>query len=134
MDTSKMTAGFTMSSRVRPICISKFQESISSKDVIIQSKRLIAEMKVFIWKNGRAEAQQGYNDDLVMPFGVGQYMRETAFKFKQHGIDLTKSMLNNTSTTQHQYSGGYSSQIIKNPYKINNPYSEGGSEDIKWLL
>ena len=25
-------------------------------------------MKVFIWKNGRAEAQGGYNDDLVMSF------------------------------------------------------------------
>jgi|TARA_R110000787_G_scaffold203040_1_gene313590 hypothetical protein len=134
MDTSKMTAGFSMTSRVRPICISKFQEAISDKGVTIQSRRLIEEMKVFIWKNGRAEAQTGYNDDLVMPFSIGQYMRDTAFKFKQHGIDLTKSMLNNTTTTSQKYSGGYSSQVIKNPYKVNNPYSEGGKEDISWLL
>ena len=28
-------------------------------------------MKTFVWKYGRAEAQQGYNDDLVMSFGIG---------------------------------------------------------------
>jgi hypothetical protein len=37
-------------------------------------------MKTFIWKYGRAEAQQGYNDDLVMSFGMGLYVRDTALK------------------------------------------------------
>ena len=49
-DHSKMVAGFTMSSRTRPMVIGKFQEYISDKGVTIQSKRLIEEMKVFIWK------------------------------------------------------------------------------------
>jgi hypothetical protein len=31
----------------------------ADRGVTIQSKRLIEEMKVFIWKNGRAEAQSG---------------------------------------------------------------------------
>ena len=133
IDTSKMTPGFTMSSRTRPICINKFQESIADKGVTIQSSRLISEMKVFIWKNGRAEAQQGYNDDLVLSFSIGQYIRDTAFKYNKNGIDLTKSMLNNTTSNKQQYLGGYSSNIDKNPFKINNPYS-GGEEDISWLL
>jgi hypothetical protein len=80
MDTSKMTPGFTMSSRLRPMVIGKFQEYISDKSVIIHSRRLLEEMKVFIWKNGRAEAQQGYNDDLVMSFGMAMFMRDTSFK------------------------------------------------------
>ena len=66
-----MVPGFTMSSRVRPMIISKFQESISDKGVTFYSKRLLEEMKTFIWKNGRPEAQSGYNDDLVMSFGMG---------------------------------------------------------------
>ena len=133
-DTSKMVAGFTMSSRTRPICISKLQESISDRGVIIQSKRLIEEMKVFVWKHGRAEAQIGYNDDLTMSFAMGQYMRETSFKFKQHGIDLAKSMLNSISTAKHNFAGGYSnSGLTDNPWKIDNPYSNG-EEDIRWLL
>jgi len=133
IDTSKMTPGFTMSSRTRPICINKFQEAIADKGVTIRSSRLISEMKTFIWKNGRAEAQSGYNDDLVMPFSIGQYIRDTAFKYNKNGIDLTKSMLNNTSTSQLKYLGGYSANSVDNPWKMDNPYSNG-EEDITWLL
>jgi len=133
MDTSKMTPGFTMSSRTRPMVISKFQESLSDKGVTFYSKRLLEEMRTFIWRNGRPEAQQGYNDDLVMSFGIGQYMRDTAFKYKQHGMDLTKNMLNNISSTKPKHVGAYSPSTDSNPFKIDNPYS-GGEEDIRWLL
>ncbi len=133
MDTSKMTPGFTMSSRTRPMIISKFQESLSDKGVTFQSKRLLEEMRTFIWKNGRPEAQQGYNDDLVMSFAMGQYMRDTAFKYKQHGMDLTKNMLDNISSNKPKHIGVYSPSINENPFKIDNPYS-GGEEDISWLL
>ena len=133
MDTSKMTPGFTMSSRTRPMVISKFQESLSDKGVTFQSKRLLEEMRTFVWKNGKPEAQSGYNDDLVLSFSMGQYMRDTAFKYKQHGMDLTKNMLNNISTNKPKHIGAYSPSTDKNPFKIDNPYS-GGEEDISWLL
>ena len=133
MDTSKMVPGFTMSSRTRPMVISKFQEYLSDKGVTFQSKRLLEEMRTFIWRNGKPEAQQGYNDDLIMSFGIAMYMRDTAFKFKQHGIDLTKSMLSNISSTNTKHIGAYTPLKDKNPYKIDNPYS-GKEEDIKWLL
>jgi hypothetical protein len=131
-DTSKMVAGFTMSSRTRPLVIGKFQEYISDRGVTIQSRRLLEEMKVFIWKNGRAEAQQGYNDDLVMAFGVGMYIRDTALKFRQRGLDLTRSALNNITVNRTQYQGAYYANKNDNPYYIENPY--GGKEDISWLL
>jgi hypothetical protein len=66
--TKNMTPGFTMSLRTRPMVISKFVEYIGDRGVTIKSKRLIEEMRVFIWKNGRAEAQSGYNDDLSNEF------------------------------------------------------------------
>jgi hypothetical protein len=135
MDTSKMVAGFTMSSRTRPMVIGKFQEYISDKGVTFYSKRLLEEMKTFIWRNGRPEAQSGYNDDLVMSFGTAMYMRDTAFKYKQQGVDLTKSMLNGIATNKTNYSGVYTPPGGQNdnPWKIDNPYS-GGEEDIRWLL
>ena len=142
MDTSKMVPGFTTTSKSRPMIIGKFQEYISDKGVTIQSKRLIEEMKVFVWKHGRAEAQSGYNDDLVISFGIAMYMRDTAFKFKQHGVDLTKSMLSSIATNRTSFNGVYvpgpnntNQQINEhnNPYQIDNPYSNG-KEDIKWLL
>ena len=131
MDTSKMVPGFTMSSRVRPMIIGKFQEYIADKSVIIQSSRLIGEMKVFIWKNGRAEAQQGYNDDLVMSFGIGMFMRDTSYKFRQQHLDMSKAALNSISTNKVGWSGVYSANNTQNPYKqqIN-----GREEDISWLL
>ena len=132
-DNSSMVPGFTMSMRTRPMAIGKFQEYVSDRAVTIQSKRLIEEMKVFIWKNGRAEAQTGYNDDLVMSFSIAMFMRDTAFKFRQQGIDLTKAALNNINKTTTTYTGVYSrTGGTQNPYQIENPY--GGKEDIKWLL
>ena len=134
MDTSKMTAGFTMSSRTRPMTIGKFQEYISDKGVTIQSSRLVSEMKVFIWKNGRAEAQQGYNDDLVMSFSIAMFMRDTAFKFRQQGLDLTKAALNNITSRKTSYQGVYN----MNSSQVQNPYRQdlggGKQEDISWLL
>ena len=131
MDTSKMVPGFTMSSRLRPMVIGKFQEYISDQSVIIHSRRLLEEMKVFIWKNGRAEAQQGYNDDLVMSFGMAMFMRDTSFKFRQNALDSSRATLNNISSNRVQYQGGY------NPNQIQNPYIQqigDRQEDISWLL
>ena len=69
-----------------------------------------------------------------MAFSIGCYLRETAFKLRQQEMDMTKSMLNNISSNTTTYSGGYSSDsAFKNPYKIDNPYSNG-EEDISWLI
>ena len=130
-DNSKMVAGFTMSSRTRPMIIGKFQEYISDKGVTIQSKRLIEEMKVFVWKNGRAEAQTGYNDDLVMAFGMGLYIRDTALKYKQRGIDITRQALSSMKVNRTAYQGAYFSQGADNPYHMD---TQGGKEDISWLI
>ena len=69
-----------------------------------------------------------------MAFSIGCYLRETAFKLRQQGTDMSKSMLNNITNSTSKYSGGYSSNsTFNNPYKIDNPYSNG-KEDISWLL
>jgi hypothetical protein len=133
MDYSKMTPGFSMSSSTRPIAIGKFQEAVRGRRVTFQSSRLLEEMKVFLWRNGRAEAQSGYNDDLIMAFSIACFLRESTFKMKETGKEMSKSLLNNINTNSNPYSGGYSSNDIQNPYKINNPYS-GNEDDISWLL
>jgi len=127
-----MVPGFTMSMRTRPLCINKFREFVGDKSVVIRSKRLIEEMKVFIWKNGRPEAQTGYNDDLVMSFGIGMFLRDTSLKFQQQSLDMTRATLGSVKSNKVTYSGGHSANnSIENPYemKIN-----GKSHDIGWLL
>ena len=132
MDTSRMVPGFTMSSRTRPMVVGKFQEYLSDKGVTFQSKRLLEEMRTFIWRNGRPEAQGGYNDDLVMAFGIAMHIRDTALKFRQRVIDITKKSLSNMSVNRSPYQLGYgSNQTNKNPYeqKFGND-----KEDIRWLF
>ena len=131
MDTSKMVPGFSMTSRVRPLIIGKLQEYVNDKSVTIQSKRLLEEMKVFMWKNGRAEAQQGYNDDLVMSFGIGMFMRDTSFKFSQQHLDMSKATLNGIATNKVSWKGGYNANNVDNPYMQD---INGNQEDISWLL
>jgi hypothetical protein len=130
-DTSKMTPGFTTSLRTRPLLINKGREYFGDHSVIIRSKRLIEEMKVFIWKNGRAEAQSGYNDDLVMAYSIGMYLRDTALKNKQQGLELTRATLNNISRST-PYQGAYFATGMDNPYSMR--VNGEGNEDISWLL
>ena len=129
-DTSKMVPGFTMSLKTRPLVINKGREYIGDHSVIIRSKRLIEEMKIFVWKNGRPEAQSGYNDDLVMSFNTAMYVRDTALKSKQQGLEWTRAALNNIQKPP-QYQGAYFASGNDNPYSIN---INGQSEDISWLL
>jgi len=130
-DPSKLVPGFSMNLRTRPLVINKFREYIGDKSVIIQSKRLVEEMKVFIWKNGKAEAQSGYNDDLVMSFGTAMYVRDTALKFKSQGVDLARAMLSNIAVNRPNFTGAYTPNQYNNPYQINYGH---GTEDISWLL
>jgi hypothetical protein len=130
-DPSKLVPGFSMNLRTRPLVINKFREYIGDKSVIIQSKRLVEEMKVFVWKNGKAEAQSGYNDDLVMSFGTAMYIRDTALKFKSQGVDLARAMLSNISVNKPSFNGAYTPNQYNNPYNVNYGH---GQEDISWLL
>jgi len=128
---SSMTPGFTMSLRTRPLVINKFREYIGDRSVTIQSKRLLEEMKVFVWKNGRPEAQSGYNDDLVMSFGMAMFLRDTSLKFQQQSLDMTRTALNNISSTNNASKGIYGGSSQNNPYNMG---IKGQQEDLRWLF
>jgi hypothetical protein len=129
-DISRMTPGFTTSLKTRPLVINKGREYLGDHSVILKSKRLIEEMKVFVWKNGRAEAQTGYNDDLVMAYSTAMYIRDTALKYRQQGLEMTKITLNNIQRSP-QYQGAYFASGPDNPYSMN---IKGQQENLNWLL
>lgn len=125
---TNMVAGFTMSHKIRPLSISKMELYIREKSCIIRSNRLLEELFVFIWKAGRAEAAQGYNDDLVMSFCSGLWVRDTALKLRQAGIDINKAAMSGLQST----AAVYKSSENRNTWKINT--TNGNTEDISWLL
>ena len=89
------------------------------------------EMRTFIWKNGRAEAQIGYNDDLVMSLATGCYVRDTALKFAQQGIDLTRATLKNLGKSTP---GIYTDNISKKNAGWSQDMGDFGQQDLTWLL
>ena len=93
----QMTAGFAMSSKTRPLVVEKMNQYFNEKALTIHSKRLLDELFVFIYFNLRAEAMVGYNDDLVISFAVGLWIRDTALRLRSQGIELQKRSLENIS-------------------------------------
>ena len=131
-DTNQLVPGFTTSSRTRPLIISKLEEYMREQLPIIRSKRLIQELFTFIWKGSRAEAQDGYNDDLVMSFGIALWVRDTAIRLKQEGMNLNRKALD----YMVRYSGA-SSPVYSSKMGGNNPWqmkTGDGTEDITWLI
>ena len=77
---SNTVLGFSTTSKTRPIIIAKLEEFIRNNLITIRSKRVINELRTFIWNNGRPEAMRGYNDDLTMALAIGCYVRDIAFE------------------------------------------------------
>jgi hypothetical protein len=132
-ERDKLVPGFTMSLKTRPLVIAKLTEYIREKSVTIKSKRTMAELRVFVWKNGKPQAQIGYNDDLVMPLAVALYVRDTAVRMRQQGMDLTRAQMNSlVSLNQREEKPVFNVAPMR-----NNPYlmrTQHGDEDLSWLL
>ena len=117
-DGRQMVAGFSTTSKTRPLIVSKLDEYFREKSVTVRSNRLIDELFTFIFMNGRAEAMKGYNDDLVMAFCIGLWVRDTALRLRQEGIDLTKRAIGGISSNM-QHDGVYGgSSMDDNPWKM----------------
>jgi len=132
-ERDKLVPGFTMSARTRPLVIAKMIEYIRERGVTIQSKRLMMEMRVFVWKNGKPQAQDRYNDDLLISCATALYVRDTALRLRQQGMDLARAQLssfNNLNARNKAIMTNVGNQQ-NNPYIVDTP---GGKEDISWLL
>lgn len=127
-------AGFTTSSKTRPLIIAKFEEFVRNKLIKIYSGRLLNEMKTFIWNNGKAEAMRSYNDDLIMACSIGCWVRDTALvenkrnsEYKKVFIDsmfCTKTKINTSIPGMNSYKKGSTFDNIKQAKK---------QEEYQWL-
>ena len=127
-----MVAGFSTTSKTRPLIISKLDDYFREKSCMVRSSRLIEELFTFIWSGNRAEAMKGYNDDLTMSFAIGLWVRDTALRLRQEGIDLTKQALGNIGQQTHGqgvYGGG--STVDGNPWTQRVGDTD---EDLTWLI
>ena len=120
--------GFTLTQKTRPLVIAKLEEFLREKLSIVHSQRLIDELFVFIYNGNRAEAMRGYNDDLVMSYAMGLWIRETALRLRAEGIELQRKAVSSINSNQGAYTAGnnqndsWTMNINKNP------------ESLEWLI
>lgn len=68
--------GFKTTSITRPYILAQLQEIVHDNIEVINDKDTLREMLTFIVnENGRAEAEVGYHDDLVMALAISYYIR-----------------------------------------------------------
>lgn len=127
----QMVAGFSTTARTRPLIISKLDHYFKEKAITVRSTRLIEQLMVFIWNGGKAEAMNGYNDDLVMCMSIGLWVRDTAIRLRQEGIDLTKNALGSISQQVEPIGFFSGAENVENPWKMRIGNEE---EDLTWLI
>jgi hypothetical protein len=125
-----MKPGFTISMRTRPLIIAKLEEYMRENAILLRSQRTLTEFDTFIWKNGRAEALGGYNDDLILALGIGLWVRDTALRLRQQGIELTRLSLDKTTFSAMPFTR--TTGISENPYEMS--IGENQKEDLRWLI
>lgn len=129
-----MVAGFTNTSKVRPLMVSKLDLYMRSKEIIIRSKRYFDELRVFIWKNGKQQGQTGYNDDLILAMCIGVWIRDTALQLRQSGIELNKKMLDSFTRVGSPIINTGNTPLGNDPWKWNPRGQQGDDYDLSWLI
>lgn len=123
-----MVPGFSTTQKTRPLIVAKLEEMFREESVVVHSQRLIDELFVFIYNGNRAEAMQGYNDDLVMSFAIALWVRDTALRLRSEGIELSKRAIQGIG----QNPGIYTSEVQKNDsWEMD---VKGEKEDLTWLI
>ncbi len=67
---AKKKIGFVTNGKTKPLMINDFVELFETSQIVINSKELLSEMKLFQFKDGKMEATVGNHDDLVMAFAM----------------------------------------------------------------
>ncbi len=137
-----MVPGFSTTTKTRPLIIAKMEEYTREKLVKLHSNRLIDELFVFIYKTGvvnsKAEAMDGYNDDLVMSYSIALWVRDTALRLQTERNDqqwaMMDTMLKNNGNKPDMTAGFGKGNVGKpqsNPYEMDLGDEK---EDLTWLI
>ena len=137
LNSDGMVPGFQTTTATRPLVVTQLEEKVRTETVIIRSTRTVTEFRTLIWKpNGKAEALDGYNDDLSMALGIGLLIIDTTLNDLISTKESIIASLTNYSRTSSTIGDldGFVSNISS---RQNNPWvmTVGDrEEDLTWLL
>jgi hypothetical protein len=150
MPPADATPGINFASRNRRSqIIAALEEAVARGGFKIRSERLIAELKKFIYKNGRPDHMKGSHDDLIMALGMCLFVANTSFKKLHESDNMTKAMLDSWKVTNHvpenkaQYlleneivdTRPKAGKIYNNPQELlRNNNNLQNTRDFSWLF
>lgn len=138
VDKQKDIAGFTTSSKTRPLILEKLDMVMQQMQFIIHSKRTYNQFDTFVWINGKAQAMAGYNDDLIMSLAIGIWVRNTSYVVSKQSRKYIKSRMNSINSGLHQ-KRQKEQKINTGFFNARNNYTRGretfqvGNEDVDLL-
>jgi hypothetical protein len=127
-------AGFSTTIKTRPLIVSKAEEYVRNKQLVIHSKRLIGEMQTFIWNNGRPEAMSGFNDDLIMALAIACWVRDVALNANAKDLEYRKAFLSSITKLSRKVDTtvvGQAGHIT--PTKEDTLKQAKAGKDIFWI-
>jgi hypothetical protein len=121
------------------------EEYTREKLVKLHSNRLIDELFVFIYKQGivhtKAEAMEGYNDDLVMSYSIALWVRDTALRIQKDRNTQQWAMMDTlleNNGNKSDYTSGfhkglptYGPSAQKSEWEMDTGKDK---EDLTWLI
>ena len=133
---SNAVAGFSTTSKTRPLIIAKMEEFIRNNLIKIYSRRLLSEMKTFVWNSGRAEAMRSYNDDLIMACAVGCWVRDTALSVNQKEAEYAKAFVGAITKSSNELDTRIKGMVGTKKLKMKDELSihQGNVANFPWLF
>jgi intein/homing endonuclease len=110
--------GITTGVKNREEMLAKLEQTLRNKKIRIYSTRMVGasgEIKTFIWKNNRAQAMKGYNDDLIMALAFANALYEAAGTTTHDSSELTKNMIAGMSRRSVTFLGQERNQTVNSP-------------------
>ena len=133
---SNAVAGFSMTSKTRPLIVAKLEEFIRNNLIKISSSRLLSEMKTFIWNNGRAEAMRSYNDDLIIACAIGCWVRDTALAINQKDAAYAKAFIGSITKGTSELDTRIKGMVGTHNLKLKDKMTKQANnyEQFPWLF
>ena len=139
-EEKKMVPGFSTNIKTRPLIVDNMEHYMRFMAVEIRSKRTLAELETFIWKNGKSIAMEGYNDDLVLSLCIGLWVRDTALRLRQEGIELTRATVSGIGANRMDQTPCYKvkqAQVGRETWTMKigrQGFGKQNQEDLRWLI
>jgi len=121
----------TTTVKTKPLVVAKMEEYTREKMVNLKSTRLIDELFVFIYKNSKMEALEGYNDDLVMSYSILLWIRDTAIRIQSERSEFQSTLVESIGNLNKREPIMTPNRPKDNPWEMD---INGEKEDLTWLL